>query len=109
MDPFDLLRPIWVIGTVAPMTRGETPVTVIPGHALDHELEQMMDSVDRARRNRWYEGDVTQPAFEPVLAAVTNRAPLDYTAGLGLTADRGMRPNRWQEDPTVLPGGTSSS
>jgi hypothetical protein len=109
MDPFDLLRTIWVIGTVAPMARRETPVTVIPGHALDHELELMMASVDRARRNRWYEGDVTQSAFEPVLAAVTNRAPLGYTAGLGLTADRGMRPNRWQEDRTVLPGGPTRS
>lgn len=98
-----------MIGTVAAMARRETPVTVIPGHALDQEIEQMMDSVDRARRNRWYEGDVTEPSFEPVLAAVTNRAPLGYTAGLGLTADRGIRPNRWQEDHTVLPGGTTRS
>lgn len=96
------------VGTVAAMTPGETPVTVIPGYALDRELEQMLDSVERARRNRWYEGDVTAASFEPVLAAVTNRAPLDYTAGLGLAADRG-RPNRWQEDHTVPRGGTARS
>jgi hypothetical protein len=86
------------------MAGGEASITVIPGHALDHELEQMLDSVDRARRNRWYEGDVTDASFEPVLAAVTNRAPLDYTAGLGLIAGRGPRPNRWREDHTVTPG-----
>jgi len=96
-------------GTVAPMAGGEASITVIPGHALDDELEQMLDSVDRARRNRWYEGDVTEASFGPVLAAVTNRAPLDYAAGLGLLTDRGPRPNRWREDHTVMPGVTERS
>lgn len=90
-------------GTVSPMARGEASITVIPGHALDDEIEQLLDSVARARRNRWYEGDVTDATFGPVLAAVTNRAPLDYTAGLGLAGDRGPRPNRWCED-RMLPG-----
>jgi hypothetical protein len=86
------------------MAGGEASITVIPGHALDDELEQMLDSVERARRNRWYEGDVTDASFGPVLAAVTNRAPLDYTAGLGLRTDQAVRPNRWREDHTVTPG-----
>ena len=91
-------------GTVPPMAGGEASITVIPGHALDDELEQMLDSVDRAQRNRWYEGDVTEAANGALLAAVTNRAPLDYTAGLGLVTGRGPRPNRWREDHTVMPG-----
>jgi hypothetical protein len=91
------------------MARGEAPITVIPGRALDDEIEQMMDSVDRARRNRWYEGDVTDVTFEPVLAAVTNRAPLDYAAGLTLSTDRGPRTNCWREDHTVMPGAAERS
>ena len=82
------------------MARGETSVTVIPGFALEDELARLFGSVERARRNRWFEGDVTDDSFGGVLAAVTNRAPLRYAAGLGLGPDTDT-PNRWLEDRTV--------
>jgi hypothetical protein len=81
------------------MVRGEVPTTVIPGHALDHEIDLMLGSVERARHNSWYEGDVTAAANDQVLAAVTNRAPLDYAAGLGLDGDRSR--NAWAEGGLV--------
>ena len=83
------------------MARGETSVTVIPGFALDDELARLFGSVERARHNRWFEGDVTDDRFGVVLAAVTNRAPLRYAAGLGLELDGTDTPNRWLEDHTV--------
>lgn len=83
------------------MARGETSVTVIPGHALDDELARLFGSVERVRHNRWFEGDVTDERFGNVLAAVTNRAPLEYTAGLGLWPDHDDTPNRWLEDRIV--------
>ena len=85
------------------MARRDAPVTVIPGFALDDELARMLGSVERARHNRWCEGELTDERFDGVLAAVTNRAPLMYTAGLGLS-DVDGRPNRWQEDHMVPPG-----
>lgn len=83
------------------MARGETSVTVIPGFALDEELARLFGSVERARHNSWFEGDVTDDRFGGVLAAVTNRAPLRYAAGLGLAPDGTDTPNRWLEDHTV--------
>jgi len=83
------------------MARGQTSVTVIPGPALDDELARLFGSVERARRNRWFEGDVIDDRFGRVLAAVTNRAPLEYAAGLGFGPAHDDTPNRWLEDRIV--------
>jgi hypothetical protein len=109
MDPFDLLRPVLPTGTVAPMGRGETSVTVIPGFALDDELDRLLGSVERARHNQWLEGDLVADDQDGVLAAVTNRAPLDYSAGLPFAGGDAGRPNRWREERTVIPGVTPRS
>jgi hypothetical protein len=77
------------------MAPGETSVTQIPGFALDDELDRLLDSVARARSNRWFEGDVVDADFDGVLAAVTNRAPLDYAAGLDLPTP--ATANSWAE------------
>jgi hypothetical protein len=90
------------------MVRRDAAVTVIPGFALDDELARMLGSVDRARRNRWREGELTDARYDDVLAAVTNRAPLVYAAGLGLS-DPDSRPNRWHEDHVVTPGASRRS
>jgi hypothetical protein len=47
---------------------------------LEREVHDVQRVVERARRNRWFGGDVLSPEFAPVLAAIVAPRPLRYGA-----------------------------
>jgi hypothetical protein len=63
---------------------------------LERELQDVQRAVDRARQNRWYGGDLLQPEFRPVLAAIVAPRPLNAAPDRPC-ADWRSRRNRWRE------------
>jgi hypothetical protein len=47
---------------------------------LEREFRDVQQVVERARRNLWFGGDVLEPEFAPVLAAIVAPRPLRYAA-----------------------------
>jgi hypothetical protein len=45
---------------------------------LEREFRDVQQVVERARQNHWFGGDVLEPEFAPVLAAIVAPRPLRY-------------------------------
>jgi hypothetical protein len=71
--------------------------------ALELEVRDVQRAVERARRNQWFGGDVLDPEFAPVLAAIVAPRPLRYatlcsgTTGFSGGSYGGAGANRWRE------------
>jgi hypothetical protein len=64
---------------------------------LEQEFRSVQQVVERARQNQWFGGDVLEPEFAPVLAAILAPQPLRY-ATLFDSGCAGRDPsNRWRE------------
>jgi len=53
--------------------------------------------VERARQNQWFGGDVLEPEFAPVLAAIVAPRPLRYASLFHAAGMSGAPSNRWRE------------
>lgn len=73
---------------------------------LEQEFRSVQQLVDRARQNQWFGGDVLEPEFAPVLAAIVAPRPLRYAAlfqkpGFQASGGRATRGNRWRDAPEL--------
>jgi hypothetical protein len=63
---------------------------------LEREFRDVQQVVERARQNQWFGGDVLEPEFAPVLAAIVAPRPLRYATLVGdpRAEDNGVDPLR---------------
>jgi hypothetical protein len=72
---------------------------------LEREFRDVQQVVERARQNHWFGGDVLEPEFAPVLAAIVAPRPLRYAALFVDSGDRaaenrsGGPADRWRGRP----------